>query len=125
MSILKKLEMFRSVTGYLGAGVFTPEGKMLAGVTDISGISFEIAGSYFHDSFVITDNKSREVGFGYVNTLQVDTEMGVVFGRSFKTDDVHFRIILVVRNDANVAMAKLMLNRVGESLEEDIKRMNL
>lgn len=123
MSILKKLEMFRGVTGYLGAGVFTPEGKMLAGVTDISGISFEIAGSYFHESFVIIDNKSREVGFGYVSTLQADTDLGVVFGKCFKTDDAHFHIILVIQSDANVAMAKLMLTRVGEALEEDLKGM--
>ncbi|MCP4215310.1 MAG: hypothetical protein GY765_11680 [bacterium] len=121
MVLLKKLEVLKSLPGYLGAGVYTPEGKMLGGVTDVSGINFEIAGSLFHDAFLMINNNSREAGFGYINMVQVNTEMGKVFAQCYKEADVHFHTILVIKNDANVARAKMMLNKAVTTLIEDFK----
>lgn len=121
MSILKKLEMFRGITGYLGSGVFTPEGKMLGGVTDISGVSFEIAGSLFHDAFLIVNNKSREANFGYVNLVQMDTETHTVLCKCFNEGEKHFHVILVVKKNSNIAISRLMLKKVFEELKGEIK----
>ncbi len=116
MKFLKKLELFQGLNGYLGAGVFTPEGKMLGGVTDVSGINFEIAGSLFHDTLLITDNRSKEAGFGGVNQMQVNTESGIFFMKCFRVEEVHFHTMLVVKNNTNIAMAKVMLNKVVDEL---------
>ena len=119
--ILRKLEKLKNFAGYLGAGVFTPDGDMVGGVTEVSGINFEIAGSLFHDAYLVTNNNTREAGFGYTNMIQVDTDMGIIFAKCIREEGLHFHTILVVKNDANIAMAKLMLSRVVDSLREDFQ----
>lgn len=119
MSILKKLESFQRLDGYLGAGVFSYDGRMLAGVTEVSGVSFEIAGKLFHDAFLIVNNNSREAGFGRIDMLQMDAEIGTVLAKSCVDVDNPFHILLVMNRDANIARAKLELNKVTESLKEE------
>jgi hypothetical protein len=119
MQILNKLEMFKSIDGYLGAGVFTPGGEMLGGVTEVAGISFEIAGSLFHDAFLIADNHSREAGFGRMDMVMANTEAGLVFAHCHRDDEVHFHIILVMANESNAAKARLTLTKVAASLKEE------
>lgn len=121
MSILKKLELFRGLNGYLGAGVFTPGGTMLRGTTEVSGVSFEIAGSLFHDAYLITDNRSKEAGFGQAGMIQVNTETGIVFAKCYKDENTHFHTILVVSNGSNVAMAKMTLSKVIDELKPELK----
>jgi roadblock/LC7 domain-containing protein len=121
MSILKKLEILKKIQGYLGAGVYTPEGKMVAGVTEISGLNFEIAGSLFHDAFLIIENKSQESGFGKVGMLKANTEAGIVIFKCYNERNIHFHLIMVVRNDANVAVAELMLENALKAISEDFE----
>lgn len=118
MSILKKLESLQGIPGYLGAGVFSPEGKMLGGVTEIAGISFEIAGKLFHESFLITENRSRESGFGLIRMMQINADMGTVFIKCCREEDMHFHLITVVKSDSNFAMAKMLIDRALDALKE-------
>ena len=119
MSILKNLEILKKIQGYLGASVYTPEGKMLAGVTEVSGLNFEIAGSLFHDAFLILENKSKESGFGKVDMFRVNTEMGIVFLKCFREGNVHFHTIMVIKHDANVAVAELMLENALKVIKKE------
>jgi roadblock/LC7 domain-containing protein len=121
LTILKKLELFHMLDGYLGAGVFTPDGRMLRGTTEVSGVSFEIAGSLFHGAYLITDNRAKEAGFGEVSMLQVNTKTGIVFAKCYKDEESHFHTILVVKNGSNVAMAKMTLTKVIEELKTELK----
>ncbi len=119
MNILRKLEIFHSLGGYLGAGVFTPEGQMLAGVTDVAGTSFEITGKLFHDAFLVTDNYCRETGFGCMDFAQLHTEKGIIFLQCFNEGETHFHVILVVKPQANVALAKLQLGKVIDVVKQE------
>lgn len=121
MDILKKLEMFKQINGYLGSGLFTSEGKMIGGVTDVSGINFEIAGTLFHNAYLFMNNNSREAGFGYVDQFQVNTEIGVVLGKCVREKDLHFHTILVIKHSANLAMSRLLLNKLCVTLAEEQK----
>lgn len=121
MELLKKLEMFKQINGYLGSGLFSPEGKMIGGVTDVSGISFEIAGTLFHNAYLFTNNNSREAGFGYVDQFQIDTEIGIVLGKRVREGDLHFHTILVVKRTANLAMSKFLLNKVCDLITDEQK----
>ncbi|MCK4765060.1 MAG: hypothetical protein KAW12_22875 [Candidatus Aminicenantes bacterium] len=123
MSILKKIEKLQEIKGYLGAAVFNPEGKMLGGVTDVAGINFEIAGSLFHDLFLITRNQTREAGFGETDIIMLYTKNGIIMGQSFDEEDVHFHTILALRNDANIAMAKLLLSKTQIALRKVIEAL--
>lgn len=120
MTILKKLELFHGLNGYLGAGIFTPGGTMLCGTTEVSGMSFEIAGSLFHDVYLITDNRSKEAGFGEADMIQVNTQTGIVFAKCYRDEYTHFHTILVVSNGSNIAMAKMLLSKVIEELKPEL-----
>lgn len=123
MSIVDKIENLKQITGYLGAAVFTPEGKMIGGVTEVARINFEIAGSLFHDLFLITQNQSREAGFGNTDTILLYTQNGIILGQSFDQKDIHFHTILALDIQANVAMAKLILNKTMIILAEEVKEL--
>ena len=122
MSILSKFENFKQLKGYLGAGVFSMDGKMLGGITEVSGINFEIAGARIHDAFVFMNNNTKESGFGKVEMLQAKTERGTILCRYLQEEDISFYTILVVQRDANLGMARLMLERVSNTLKEEFKR---
>ena len=64
MAIDKILKFLEDINGYLGAGVFTPQGELLEGVADVSGIRFEEAGSLIHDSLNDSKKMAAEVGLG-------------------------------------------------------------
>jgi len=116
--IRQEMEIFRRVDGYLGAGVYTPEGVMLGGVTQVAGINFEIAGQLFHDVFLIAENRSIEAGFGITDTIQVNSKKVIIFAKCFREGAIHFHTILVVDNDANIGMARLMLQKFSQALKE-------
>jgi roadblock/LC7 domain-containing protein len=119
MPITESLNMLKEVNGYLGAGVFTPQGEMLEGVSDISGIHFAEAGSLIHDTLKDSKAMVKHVGFGNLEMIQLYTEMGIIFAVCYQEDKIHFHTILVIKNDGNVAMAKLKLKKVVEALKVD------
>ena len=119
MSIRDSLSELEKVNGYLGAGVFTPQGELLEGVADISGIHFETAGSQVHDMLLSSQNMAKETGFGSANMIQIDTELGIVFAKCFNDGATHFHTVLVIKNDGNVAMAKLKLKKVVETIKAE------
>ena len=118
MAIIDILNTLKEVNGYLGAGVFTPQGEMLEGVADISGIHFEEAGSLIHDTLKDAKSMAKHVGFGVLDMIQLYTELGIIFAICHQDDSHHFHTILVIKNDGNVAMAKIKLKKVVTALKE-------
>jgi DNA-binding response OmpR family regulator len=118
MAIEEILKTLKEVNGYLGAGIFTPQGEILGGSTEISGIHFEEAGSVIHDTLSNSKSVSKNVGFGSLDMLQLYSEMGIIFAKCYDDGKLHFHTILVIKNDGNVAMAKLKLNKTVEALKE-------
>lgn len=119
--ILKRLEKLQEVPGYLGAGVFSSDGRMLGGVTEISGLSFEIGGKLFHDAFLMLNNNSREAGFGCINLLQVHTETAIVLVKCCLDSKNQFHTFLVIQTGGNVEMAKAVLEKVAVELKQEFK----
>lgn len=116
MAINEILKQLTEVKGYLGAGVFTPQGELLEGTTEISGIHFEQAGSLIHDALSDSKRMCGEIGFGNLDMLQLYTEMGIIFASCYDDGNMHFHTILVIKTDGNIAMAKLKLKKVVEAL---------
>jgi hypothetical protein len=119
MAIKDHLKLFGDVGGYLGSGVFTPQGEMLEGTTEISGIHFETAGSMIHDMLLNAKKVSETSGFGNCDMLQLDTEMGIILAKCFNDGKIHFHTVLVIKKDGNVAMAKMILKKVVELLKPE------
>jgi CheY-like chemotaxis protein len=118
MAVEEILKTLKEVNGYLGAGVFTPQGEILAGSTEISGIHFEEAGSVIHDTLSNSKTMAKNVGFGNLDMIQLYSEMGIIFAKCYDDGKLHFHTILVIKTDGNVAIAKLKLNKTVEALKE-------
>lgn len=118
MPIAKILNFLKEVNGYLGAGVFTPQGEMLEGVAEISGIHFAEAGSVIHDTLKDSKEMVKQIGFGNLDMIQLYTEMGIIFASCYMHEKMHFHTILVIKNDGNVAMAKMKLKKAVEALAQ-------
>jgi predicted regulator of Ras-like GTPase activity (Roadblock/LC7/MglB family) len=119
MAIKDHLQQFTDVGGYLGSGVFTPQGEMLEGTTEISGIHFETAGSMIHDMLLNAKRVSETSGFGNCDMLQLETEMGIILAKCFNDGKIHFHTVLVINKNGNVAMAKMKLKKVVELVKAE------
>lgn len=117
MAIEEILKTLTEVKGYLGAGVFTPQGEILGGSTEISGIHFEEAGSVIHDTLSNSKTMAKNVGFGILDMIQLYSEIGIIFAKCYNDGKLHFHTILVIKTDGNVAMAKLKLNKTVDALK--------
>jgi predicted regulator of Ras-like GTPase activity (Roadblock/LC7/MglB family) len=116
VAISEILKTLSEINGYLGSGVFTPQGELLEGTTDISGIHFEHAGSLIHDALSNSKKMCREIGFGNLDMLQLYTEKGIIFALCHNDGNLHFHTILVIKTDGNIAMSMLKLKKVAAAL---------
>jgi roadblock/LC7 domain-containing protein len=119
MAFDEKLSILKEVNGYLGAGVFTPQGEILEGASDISDIQFEEAGALIHDTLKNSKAMAKEIGFGNLDMIQLYTPVGIVFAKCHQEGNSHFHTILVIKTDGNITMARLKLNQVVELLVEE------
>ncbi|MCK5059198.1 MAG: response regulator [Candidatus Aminicenantes bacterium] len=115
-AIKQKLARLREVPGYLAAGVFTPQGELLDGESEVSGIDFKLAGSLVNDTMLNARTMMLEAGFGETRMIQIDTYVGCVFCKCYNDGKRHFHTVLVIKNDGNVAMAKVKLMKTVEEL---------
>lgn len=118
-NIKEKLAILKDVTGYLGAGVFTPFGEMLEGDSKTASLNIELAGSLTHDLLLNAKGMSKEAGFGEAEMIQVDTQLGFIFCKCFNNGKVHYHTVLILKNNGNVAMAKVKLDKVVADLQDD------
>jgi len=118
--LIRNLESLQTIDGYLGAGVFDHSGKMIAGVLEVSGINFENAGKLFQKMLENARELIAEAGFGNVNLVQVDTQLGIILSKYLKIDENCYSVILVVTNQSNLGLTKLKLNQVAEKLIPDL-----
>lgn len=114
--IIRNIGRFKELDGYIGIAVYSPDGRMLGGVTEVLGINFEIVSQLFHDAFLIIDNRSREGDFGEVDLMQLNTAKGIVLGKCFKEEGLHFHAILVVASGTDIDEARVILDKFMKSL---------
>lgn len=119
MAIKDHLKLFSDVGGYLGSGVFTPQGEILEATAEISGIHFETAGGMIHNMFLNAKKIAESSGFGNCDLLQIDTVMGLILAKCSHDGKIHFHTILVIKKDSNVALAKMKLKKVTDLLKPE------
>lgn len=116
MDILNTIDKIKKINGYLGAAIFSKEGKMLGGVTEVLGMSFEVAGTLFNNVFILAKNLSIESGFGDLFMLQLNSEKGIVLSKSFTSKQKTLTVVLVIKNNSSANLAKIELDRIIKSL---------
>ncbi len=119
MAINEKLKALHDVKGFIGAGVFSPDGEFVDGDTEISGLRMEVLGSLLNDVLVGAQQMAKDSGFGHADFIQINSDAGMMLAKSYDKDGKHFHTVMFLKPDGNIAMAKMKLNSVVEALAEE------
>jgi len=120
MSIENKLEVLTEIEGFLGVGVYSKEGELLASGKG-SALEMEMVGALVNNLVVNAQKTAEEIGLGGSNSVDIAThEKANIFVRCYSDKKVNFNLILICEEKAQVGMIRLRLNQVLPSLVEDI-----
>ncbi|MDH4231873.1 MAG: response regulator [Nitrospirota bacterium] len=130
MSAQETLKELATIEGFAGAGCFTPTGETLSIFsTDIDNIK-EI-GILANNVLMNAQKASLEMGTGRGQLVHIQTESGcqiIVRCLNEGTDPLksqpgkaHIHLVLVLKNDSSLGMAKMKVASVAEKLASDFR----
>lgn len=114
--IIANFEDLKQINGYLGAGIFDHTGKMIAGVLEVSGLNFEIAGGLLQKMQEHVKKLIEKAGFGSTAMIQLETQIGIILFKDINLREGCCSLVLVMKKDGNIGYAKIKLNQVAENL---------
>jgi CheY-like chemotaxis protein/predicted regulator of Ras-like GTPase activity (Roadblock/LC7/MglB family) len=129
MSATEKLKELTSIEGFAGAAVFTPTGEPLA-VMAGDGQHLKEVGVLANNVLMNAQKASVEMGTGRGQQVHVEAEKAHIFARCLNegTDPLkslpgkaHIHLVLVLKNDAAIGLAKLRVASTIEKLAEDFR----
>jgi len=119
MELKTHMETMRKVRGFLGLGVFTPNGEMLEGIKLVEGIHQELIGSAINDVLLNAQDVTSAMSLGDSDFLQIDAAKGTIIARCYNKDGKHFHTVLFMKKDGNIAMGKIMLTKTINDLAKE------
>ncbi len=121
-AIKETLTALREITGFLGAGIFDPEGESLGQVCDESWIDFELVGAEANQLLSDAEEMAQNAGFGETIMLQIDTQFGLMFCHCHHSKQAHFHTVMILKSNGNIALARLKLVKTLQALAGEISR---
>ncbi len=129
MSAQDKLKELTTIEGFSGAAVYTPTGEALATVPgDVANI--KEVGVLCNAVLLNAQKSSIEMGTGRGQQVHVEAEKAHLLARCVNegTDPLrsqpgkaHIHVVVVLKSDASIGLAKMRLNGVAEKLAEDFR----
>ena len=123
-AIKKVLKSLENVTGYLGAGIFSPDGDLIERITVNRNLylvtQFENIGVLIRNALKESQNITDELGFGPLKTIQLYGETGIIFLVCQNDEKSQFYTALFIKEDGNITMAKKKLQEVVEALKPEL-----
>lgn len=129
MSAQDKLKELASIEGFSGAAVFTPTGEPLAVLQgDIANL--KDVGVLANAVLLNAQKSSLEMGTGRGQQVHVEAENAHLLVRCMNegTDPIrsqpgkaHIHLVVVLKNDASIGLAKMRMNSVAAKLAEDFR----
>jgi predicted regulator of Ras-like GTPase activity (Roadblock/LC7/MglB family) len=129
MSASETLKELTGIDGFAGAAVYTPTGEPLVMLAGESQHLKEI-GVLANNVLLNAQKASIEMGTGRGQQVHVEAERAHIFVRCLNegTDPLksqpgkaHIHLVLVLKNDSSIGLAKLRVNSVIERLAEDFR----
>ena len=129
MSASETLKELTGIDGFAGAAVYTPTGEPLATLAGDAQHLKEI-GVLANNVLLNAQKASVEMGTGRGQQVHVESERAHIFVRCLNegTDPLksqpgkaHIHLVLVLKNDSSIGLAKLRVNSVIEKLAEDFR----
>ncbi len=122
---MKKL---RSVNGYLGSAILNFSGETLYLDEDNVGTDIAYSASVFNDAFRMISESSLDIGFAEASFVETKTYDGHVFlinSSGYENSEQFSRINIfsIFTDDGNVALAKMIIDRVSKNISDDMKNL--
>jgi CheY-like chemotaxis protein/predicted regulator of Ras-like GTPase activity (Roadblock/LC7/MglB family) len=129
MSAQDKLKELASIDGFSGAAVYTPTGEPLAVLQgDIANL--KEVGVLANAVLLNAQKSSLEMGAGRGQQVHVEAENAHLLVRCLNegSDPIrsqpgkaHIHLVVVLKNDASIGLAKMRMNGVATKLAEDFR----
>ncbi len=129
MAAQDKLKELAGLEGFAGVGVYTPTGEPLAVYAGDNSHLKEV-GVLANNVLLNAQKASLEMGTGRGQQVHVEAEKAHIFARCLNegTDPLksqpgkaHIHLVLVLRSDASIGLAKLRVNSIIGSLAEEFR----
>ncbi len=129
MKALDKLKELQVIDGFSGAAVFTPTGEQLVMLEgDVQRL--KEVGILANNVLLNSQKASLEMGAGRGQQVHVEGEKAHILVRCLNegTDPIksqpgkaHIHLVLVLKNDSSIGLAKLRMNSAVQTLAEDFR----
>ena len=131
MAIKDKLQEFASIDGFGGVALFTPQGEPIA-MVEASGSGFDLQkiGVLANNTLMNAQKTSLDMGTGRGQLVHVVAEHANIIIRCLNEGDhplesepgkAHIHLVLILKDDSNLGLAKLKVKTIIESLAPDIR----
>jgi len=129
MTATEKLKELQTIDGFSGAAVFTPTGEQLA-MLEGDAQRLKEMGIMANNVLINSQKASLEMGTGRGQQVHVEAEKAHILVRCLNegTDPLksqpgkaHIHLVLVLKNDASIGMAKLKISSAVQKLAEDFR----
>jgi hypothetical protein len=124
----KSMKRLRAVNGYLGSAVLNYSGETLFLDNDNTGTDIAYSASIFNDAYRMVSESSLDVGFSEASSIEAKTLDGHVFlinsaGTTSKDNFTKLNVFSIFRDDGNVALAKMIMDKASDSMSQELGRM--
>jgi DNA-binding response OmpR family regulator/predicted regulator of Ras-like GTPase activity (Roadblock/LC7/MglB family) len=129
MAANDKLKELANIEGFAGVAVYTPTGEPLAVLAGDNQHLKEV-GILANNVLLNAQKASIEMGTGRGQQVHVEAEKAHIFARCLNegTDPLksqpgkaHIHLVLVLKNDSSIGLAKMRVNSVIANLAEDFR----
>jgi CheY-like chemotaxis protein len=129
MSSQEKLKELSAISGFAGIGVYTPQGEALDLLTADGGFTKDV-GVLANNVLMNAQKASLEMGAGRGQFVHIEGEKAHVLARCCNegTDPLksqpgkaHIHVVLALRSDDSIGLAKMRLNSVAVRLADDFR----
>lgn len=129
MAIKDHLNELQSVSGFIAAAVFSPQGEMLEGFSN-SNMDIKSVGMFANNALLNAQKATDQMGVGRGNKMQIRAPQATVVMRCLNeaTDfsasaagKAHFHSLVVMDPEGNVAMAAMILDKIVGKIADEVR----
>ncbi len=121
--VVEKLDKFKDLDGFLGVGVFSLDGDLLAKNTG-NLLEIETISTLITSMIINADKASEELDLGKSTEIDIVTSKDeTIYVRQYISENNSFSLILVCDRDAQKGMVHLRINHLFPIIIEEIKNL--
>lgn len=114
----------RVINGYIGSVILNASGESI--FVDKADVDMELdisfTASVYNNAFMSINESSLDIGFNGTRTLESVTKDGYTFLlRSVSTENFDVTIFLILKDNANLGLAKILLEKLSLTIEENFE----